>query len=138
MYTDIFIRIRTYIQDEISLYNLSFIYANMSNGVSDVSQKTEINVKDFYLDNNKYYITTINNEVRLPFRGLITQKQKNIIKYEVAYDVVFYIYLDKTNVILYESLSKNEIIGYSEVYQIWSNNIANLSLLNYTKIYDEA
>lgn len=135
---NLFQKIKSHFEAEISLYRLSFIYANIGIGDTDVSLKEEIIVKDFQKEESYYVVMPLNNEVRLPFSGLITKKNHDFITFEVAYDVIFYLALDNSSVLLYEPLAKNEKLGISSTYKIWSNKDINLKLLNYTKNFDEA
>lgn len=131
--------IKTWFKDDFSLYNLSLIYANgFNDGIADVSGHEVIYVKDYQINSDSIAVTMLGEELRLPFNGLITKKNNDFIKIEVAYDVIFYIQGIKPSVILYEGVAKNEQLGTGSSYLIWSNEKENLSLLNYEIFKSEA
>lgn len=136
---DIFKYIKEKVKDDFSLYNLSFIYANtFQDDISKVSSTETISVKDYYSQDEKIYVTTLNNKVSIPYKGIITKRNNNFIRIEVSYDISFYIANINPEVVMYQSVGQNEVLGRSESYVIWSDNAINLNLLNYEIVEDEA
>lgn len=100
--------------DELQL--VSYIAGNLFDNELKVSNE-KINVIDYKIIDNSLYIYPINNNVSLPFNGIITKKSNNHIRISNHNDT-YNIYLDKSNYYLYQYYNQGLSLGRCSNYFI--------------------
>ncbi|MBQ9124485.1 MAG: hypothetical protein IJY14_02220 [Acholeplasmatales bacterium] len=125
------------IDKEINIYKyLSFISSNLYDDIQSVSS-TKVEVFDYEIKNNNLYIETINNEVRLPINGMVTEVKDNYI---IIHNHNNYYKINNINNLkfhLYQHYKNNLILGYSDNIIIEANDyntIVSGLIINYEKI----
>lgn len=138
LFNDIFVIIKYYLLDEISLFKISYLYAfGYNKEIEAVNQYDAILVKSYQRINDTYYVEVLNNTIEFPFEGIVVSKNNDFIKIDVENNISFYISNFEYDVLLYEHLNPNQIIGFGNSYYIWSDNITNLDYLSYCVAYEE-
>lgn len=125
------------IDKEINIYKyLSFISDNLYNDIQSVSS-TKVEVVDYEIKDDKLYIETINNEVRLSISGMITEVNCNYIVIQNNSNYYKIYNINNLKFHLYQHYKNNLILGYSDNIIIEANDyntIVSGLIINYEKI----
>ena len=137
LFPNIFLWIKNMISKSLSLYSLSFLLVGNPYTYNEVARTNEISVKECIYYEESIYVNLLNNEVTLPFSGIVIKKNKDVIGVEVSKNIIFYLNVDNSPCFLYEYVTPDTILAYQNSYLIYSNDIKNLEYLNYKVSYNE-
>ena len=114
----------TIIENEIKLNKISFLFLDYDYDI--LVGNTDIEVLDYYIENNMLVVKPLANKVILPFSGIISEINKEYIVIE-SINNNYYIYgLDKTNFLLYKYYYQNQVLGEAPYYKIVCDDVSDV------------
>lgn len=131
----LYAKIKRIILFEFSLFNLFYSLVGVNYSHVTVSNTNVIYCKSFTPYHDGYFVETLNNEVILPFDGIVTKKVSNSISIDVGSNIIFTIEKIKPKLYLYYKIDSKTVIANNESYYIYANE-NNISYLNYKVKYE--
>ena len=114
----------TIIEKEIELNKISYLLLGYDSDilVGDI----DIDVFDYYIENNQLVVKPLGSRVILPISGIISEINKDYIVID-SLDNKYYIYgLDKTNFLLYQYYYHNQVLGEASIYKIVCDDLSDV------------